>query len=343
MSVAKKMAGSLIAAVCLLVPGITPTFAAPPAQSGDAALVIELINQLRAEYGLAPYVVHQTLMAVAQAHAEYEAAYDILSHTGADGSRPLDRALAAGYGVPGSTFMHENIYAGTNAAPYDALAWWRNSPLHLQGMTQTGVREIGVGVARSASDVVYYVAMFGLRVGEEPAASSEPVAVPTSASLPENPARVVTPVELATAGPDGAIWHEVKSGQAVWHIAQAYHVDVYVLLEQNGLSETSALIHPGDLLLIQPAPPPTPSPTTPPREPPDLPAVTPTRTPAALASAATPSRAESPDSSAALPPVEESPPGWQRPLRAALWALGGIGLVLIAAGALGARRRKDRS
>jgi len=155
---------ALIAALVAIMPCATAS-ADAPSQSGEAALVIDLINQLRAEYGLAPYTVNATLMAVAQSHADYQASIGTVTHTGAGGTRPRDRVIAAGYGPDGSTFVHENIYGGGNATPYDAVAWWRNSAIHLQGMTQTSARNIGTGFSRSADGSTYYVALFAMTSG----------------------------------------------------------------------------------------------------------------------------------------------------------------------------------
>ncbi len=256
--------------ICLLtiiVAGSQPAMA----QQSEAQVVIDLINQLRAEYGLYAYTVNDVLMAVAQGQSDYQASIGQISHIGPGGTRPRDRVAAAGYAAPGSFFVHENIYGGTQATAYDAVQWWRNSSIHFQGMTSNRYVEIGAGVAYDSAGLVYFTALFAVRVGDSPP-SAPSVAPPSTVSTP-----AVVPVEVALPGPDGAVWHEVQAGQTLWAIAQAYGVDVALLEELNGLPAGNPLIYPGDLILIRPA-----STATPPAATATVwtptPAVTPSRT-----------------------------------------------------------------
>jgi len=84
--------------------------------------VIAAVNQLRAANGLPPYQVNGSLMAAAQSHSEYMAANGIVSHTGSGGSRPRDRAIAAGYGGGNQVYVSENIAGGklTQNLNYDS-------------------------------------------------------------------------------------------------------------------------------------------------------------------------------------------------------------------------------
>jgi uncharacterized protein YkwD/LysM repeat protein len=332
----------LIAALALIAPQAAAR-ADEPAQSGEAAQVIDLINQLRAEYGLAPYTVNATLMAVAQSHADYQVSIGTLTHYGANGSRPRDRVIAAGYGPSGSTFVHENIYGGGNGTPNDAVTWWRNSAIHLQGMTQTGTRDIGVGFSRSSDGRTYYVALFAMTAGTgqvQPSAGDQPAAVPASSAI--DPSEVVSAVVVATPGPDGALWHTVEQGQAVWHIAAAYGVDVYDLLALNGLSEDNPLIFPGDKLLIQPIP--TPTPTRPPTVTPQPSATSTLKPSATLTPAITGSTG--PEEVPEPPPDDLNERHFDLSTSAlrrspgvavALGIVGGTGLILIAAGLIARR------
>lgn len=338
---------ALIAALVAIMPCATAS-ADAPSQSGEAALVIDLINQLRAEYGLAPYTVNATLMAVAQSHADYQASIGTVTHTGAGGTRPRDRVIAAGYGPDGSTFVHENIYGGGNATPYDAVAWWRNSAIHLQGMTQTGVRDIGTGFSRAKDGSTYYVALFAMTSGSgqtQSTAGDQPAAVPASSAI--DPAEVVSAVIVATPDADGALWHTVEQGQAVWHIAAAYGVDVYNLLALNGLTEDNPLIFPGDRLLIRPIPSPTPT-----RSPTITPEIEPTATlpPAIATRTPEPSSGEVIEQGNTPEPQKDDTGGRfsesalkRSPgVAAALGIIGGTGVILIAAGLI-ARRKPIRN
>jgi hypothetical protein len=71
------------------------------------------------------------------------------------------------------------------------------------------------------------------------------------------------PVVVNEPDADGAIYHEVQSGQAAWTIAARYGLTLEELYALNDLTEES-VIHPGDQLLIRPANTPVPTETNPP-------------------------------------------------------------------------------
>ncbi len=265
----------LLIALALAATFLTLPAAPRPAaaQSSDALTTIDLINQLRARYGLPAYTTNATLIAVAQAHSEYQASIDQITHYGADGSHPRDRIAAAGYGIPGRIFVSENIYGGTVATPQDAVTWWTNSPIHFQGMTSTRYVEIGVGVATSATGLNYYTALFAYP-GSGPAPADVPQPVGPGGAPTAVPRFAVQPVVVATPGPNGALWHIVQPGQTLYAITIAYGVTLPDLLALNNLTANS-IIYPNEEILIHPAP--TPTPTLPPTVTP-----TPTRTPVPL-------------------------------------------------------------
>ena len=89
---------------------------------------IELINEvnsLRISNGLPAYQINQTLMLIAQNHSDYQASISSITHYGPDGSRPFQRALAAGYPVAGDLslggYFSENIVAGRGLSASDAV------------------------------------------------------------------------------------------------------------------------------------------------------------------------------------------------------------------------------
>lgn len=217
------------------------------AQSGNQYYVIELVNNLRAEYGLPPYQVNPALMAAAQAHSEWAASIGAHSHTGAGGSTPKDRAIAAGYGGGAAVRVSENIYWGTLATADSAVEWWRNSPIHFQGMTSTNYVDIGAGVAYGDAGG-FFTLNFGAVIGSAPAATS---AAPASGT--PLPVYVVEPVEVAEAGEDGSIVHTVGDGQTLWAISAAYDVPLSEIMALNRLTESS-IIQPGDEIVIIPSP-----------------------------------------------------------------------------------------
>ncbi len=232
----------LTMALCVLVP-------APPveAQSSTALYLLDLVNQFRAGYGLPPYNPDPALMAAAQAHSEWAASIGTHSHTGAGGSTPRDRAVAAGYGGGRAVRVSENIYWGTNATPESALEWWRNSPIHFRGLTSTQYVDIGVGAAYSSYGG-FFTLLFGVVIGEEPPSSSGPSAPPAAT----RPVYRVEPIVVATPNPDGSVIHIVGEGQNLWDIAEAYDVPLSEVLALNRLRE-DAIIHPGDAIVIVPA------------------------------------------------------------------------------------------
>ena len=106
--------------------------------------------------------------------------------------------------------------------------------------------------------------------------------------------RPLTPIEKLTPARDGKYYHTVQSGETLVWIAKLYEVSLNDLMAWNGLNG-SAMIHPGDQILLQVTPPMpptfTPSPTIPPTVTPIPP--TPTLSPTAALILATPTSEES--------------------------------------------------
>lgn len=230
-----------------------PAAAAPPGQSADPYYLINLVNGVRAEYGLPPYQINPQLMAAAQAHSEWAASVGTHSHTGLGGSTPTHRAIAAGYGGGQSVRVSENIYWGSSATADSAVVWWRNSPIHFRGMTSTNYVEIGAGIAYGAGG-----GFFTLNFGSVGGASSAPP--PASGQSSDSgtgvkplPVYVFEPVEVAEPREDGSVVHVVGEGQNLSYISEAYEVAVSEILALNRLDDET-LIHPGDELIIVPAP-----------------------------------------------------------------------------------------
>jgi LysM repeat protein len=226
---------------------------APPAaaQSDEAYTLIEMVNQLRADYGLPPYQIDAALMVAAQAHSEWAAAVGTHSHTGPGGSTPTDRAIAAGFGGGQAVRVSENIYWGGLATPQSAFNWWLNSPIHFRGMTNPDYTYIGAGAAHSESGG-FYTLNFGVITSEAPPAA--PVqSSGGQAPAAELPAYVVEPIELAEPNEDGSLVHVVGEGQNLWQIAEAYDEPLSEVLALNRLTDDS-IIRPGDSIVIVPAP-----------------------------------------------------------------------------------------
>lgn len=100
-----------------------------------------LINDVRAENGVAIVIENTALNAAASAHAADMVANDYLAHTNLDGMTPGDRATAAGYDWD---FMAENIAQGylTESSVVQA---WMDSPGHRDNMVDPRPEEFGLG------------------------------------------------------------------------------------------------------------------------------------------------------------------------------------------------------
>ena len=218
-------------------------------KKGGAAEVVNLVNQVRASYGMPPYQVNSALMASAQAHSNFQASIGSITHTGAGGSRPVDRAAAAGYGRGMKIYISENIYGGNNASPQQAVTWWKGDSLHLNTMISSNYTDVGVGVA-VGGNTVYYTLDAGYISGS-PGSGTNPT-LPVTGGSPAPTRMAINPIQLATPGPDGSIVHTVQVGQALWNIAAAYSVQLSDLLIWNNLTKDS-FIHPGDKIIVHPA------------------------------------------------------------------------------------------
>lgn len=222
------------------------------AQSGPAAEILQLINNFRASQGLPPFQYNGSLATAAQNHANWMAANVIFSHTGAGGSSPLSRAMAAGY----SGSVVENIVGGWEMSPRQGLIWWQNSPIHYNTLVTSTYPQAGVGFATNGQENMYV-----LVVGRPPG-PYENMRRPES-NVPSAAPLIITPIELAKPREDGSIVHVMQQGQALWTIAAYYDVDLDFLYLINGLTEDDVL-HPGDEVTVRLAdgqePPPTPTP-----------------------------------------------------------------------------------
>ncbi|MFN2159816.1 MAG: CAP domain-containing protein [Anaerolineales bacterium] len=215
--------------------------------------VIAAVNQLRAANGLAPYQVSAALMSAAQAHSEYMASTGAISHSGAGGSRPIDRVTAAGYGGGAQVFVSENIAAGMGWTAQDAVQAWQGDSLHLDTMLSPNYGDAGAGVAVAGNTIYFTLDVAGGGGGTSSGSGSSQGAADVTI-YPQ-----FTPVDTATPQPDGSIIHTVQDGQAFWNIAAIYGITIDELLDMNNLTENT-FIFPGDKLVVK-LPNDTPTPT----------------------------------------------------------------------------------
>ena len=242
----------LFLAMLLIAIGEPYGAASVNAQAGPTSEILRLVNQVRAGYGLSPLVWDGTLAAAAQNQASYMATSNIYSHTGAGGSSPQTRALAAGY--PGHAT--ENIVGGTNLSPSQGVIWWQNSAVHFNTMISQRYIHAGAGYAQG-HDQNFYTLVVGVPSDQATSATFN-VPVPGDETLAP-----VAPIQLAEPGEDGGIKHVVGPGHSFWAIAARYEIPLEQLYLFNNFTEDS-VINPGDVLIIRLAdgqePPPTPTP-----------------------------------------------------------------------------------
>ncbi len=247
----RRIAWVIIFTIVLLAAGSMSGSTAVIAQSPTGE-ILNLVNNLRASYGLPGYTYNPTLAAAAQNHANWMAETAIYSHTGAGGSSPQTRANAVGY--PG--YVTENIVGGTRLTPQQGIAWWRNSSVHFNTMISPRYTEAGVGFAQG-HDQNFYVLVVGRPDSAPPAAQRTDEV--TYLNIPF----FVEPIPVSAPRDDGSVWHVVGNGHTLWAIAARYEVTIAQIMLYNSLGE-NATINPGDELLIVLAegqePPPTPTP-----------------------------------------------------------------------------------
>ncbi|MGA2490874.1 MAG: LysM peptidoglycan-binding domain-containing protein [Anaerolineales bacterium] len=251
----------------------------------NASDLIDGVNAIRSSQGLNALQTNSILMSIAQQQAEYELSIRSLTDTGAGGSRPYQRALAAGYLLAGDLskggLLAELIYAGVGIGPSAAMTWWNNDSYHHSIIVSTTYADIGAGVATSGN-TSYFVLVIALSTGGTPIAYTPPA--------PLNPA---TPTIVPnTPNADGSITHIVQPGDTLGSISMAYGVPLADILKLNSLTLTS-LIYVGQKIRIQAAFTPTPTqPTSTPTIPPtstSWPTSTPTSTATPIPPTPTPS------------------------------------------------------
>ncbi|WP_030927427.1 CAP domain-containing protein [Streptomyces sp. NRRL S-646] len=134
---------------------------ARPLTPGDlartAAEVVDLTNRERAGAGLPPLATDPLLTTAAQAHSADMVARAFYSHTSPDGSRPWDRAAAAG---SRRHSIGENIACGQRS-PAEVVDGWMKSPGHRANILKPDFTHIGIGFAGGGPAGMYWTQLFG--------------------------------------------------------------------------------------------------------------------------------------------------------------------------------------
>ena len=117
--------------------------------------VFDLVNQIREENGLEPFVYNVTLAQVARAHSQDMIDRNFFSHTNPDGEDPFDRMRDNGLSF---SMAAENIAAGQRT-PEEVVNSWMNSEGHRANILG-GCEELGVGLALGGSYGYYWTQCF---------------------------------------------------------------------------------------------------------------------------------------------------------------------------------------
>ena len=117
--------------------------------------VFNLVNQIRAENGLEPFVYNETLAETARAHSQDMIDRNFFDHYNPDGKSPFDRMEANGIRY---SMAAENIAAGY-PSPEAVVEGWMNSDGHRANILG-GCEELGVGLALGGSYGYYWTQCF---------------------------------------------------------------------------------------------------------------------------------------------------------------------------------------
>ena len=118
--------------------------------------IFDMVNQVRAENGLAALAWDDGLAALARAHSEDMIKRGFFDHVNPDGLGPDGRADAAGISY---YMISENISAG-DASPEVIMDGWMNSPGHRGNILDPEATRLGVGVVLGGELGVYWTQCF---------------------------------------------------------------------------------------------------------------------------------------------------------------------------------------
>ncbi len=142
------LCAALLVAACQSTPPPPPkpTFyedLASPVARVDEAKMLSMLNQYRAQSGIAPLTLDPRLSRIAGDYAKKMAAADKMGHD-VDGHSLLGTRLK-GYGYPFSN-AGENVAAGYHTLA-EAFSGWRQSPPHDRGMKDPDMSLMGIATA----------------------------------------------------------------------------------------------------------------------------------------------------------------------------------------------------
>ncbi len=230
-----------------LAPDLNGSARGPEAASAvNGYDLVSAVNSLRAANGLPAYNVNSILMAIAQNQADYLASTGgVYGHIGPGGTRPIDRAIAAGYPVSGGYFS-ENWLAGNYSSASSVVysSGWADAA-HQGTMLSPNLADVGAGVA-SDGKTSYFVIDAGLSTKSKPPSGSGTAVIVTGTAPSQEPTIAIAVVN--TPDQNGNIYYTVLPGQSLSQIAAAYKTTVNQIKLYNNL--TSDTIYNGQKLFI---------------------------------------------------------------------------------------------
>lgn len=166
-----KALAPLLLMLVSCAPFTPPTPSEPRTQVAPAptsARVLDLVNEARAKPrrcggkrhdAVPPLARSNVLDRVALAHAREMAERGRMSHEGANGSTPGERATRAGYRWQA---IGENVAYG-QPSPEQVVAGWLESAHHCENIMDPDFTDMGIGSAAGARDtaVLYWSQVFG--------------------------------------------------------------------------------------------------------------------------------------------------------------------------------------
>jgi hypothetical protein len=228
--------------------------------------LISAVNNFRLAYGLAPLAEHPILMQAAQMQADaLLATSGAVGHTRPNGITFTQQLLILGYPLSGDLslggYRSENFIFGYQLTPIDAVEAWKGDEPHLNTMISPNRSDIGAGVAIDSEGQIYYVIDTALRTSSGLPQTDADRYLPggglgTDTQLAIN--QYIVPISIATARPNGDVYHSVQYGQTLWGIAIEYGTKIDLIRQLNRLGSDNT-VFPNQLLLVkqgatQPAP-----------------------------------------------------------------------------------------
>jgi len=237
----------------------------------NPADLIKAVNDLRLENGLPALTSHPALMRVAQWEADAILA-GAPGHTRPPGLTLGQWMISYGYPLGGNIaldgYRSENWVGGREMTVDEAIISWLGDAPHTNTMLSPFRSDIGAGVAvgqdEQGNSVYIYVIETALQTSD---GQQQYEALVFLTALPETQIatygdatqaaavllvpQFMIPVSLATARPDGDVFHEVKYGQTLWSIAIEYGVKIEDIKRLNNFTDDE--VFPNQNLLVQKA------------------------------------------------------------------------------------------